>query len=711
MRHIPTRFERALNVLRSVLVLYCSKCGNEVNPNHKFCSKCGTPVTVAVVPQTVKTAAQSADSEAYISCEPEETASLNEELQSDSGVYVSRAYTYSVRSCDENKDLQEDGDICETEPLYQSDIGETELLYQNNIGESDINGDITETEVLNQPEKSESYVTDSTDESEPPLQNAPYSNAYTIPQNNATSYGGTDYKNNANFQSNYVNNRPSDTRKKAPANKAIKSGAIIIIIFICVAVIGTAAYILFGNSRKSNDEMTKALESRNAYAVNSLYNEAFDNEKLKSEYDNTIRIFLTEAVYRMKDLRYNASDIADLGEEIVYSDLKSEWGDLIYSENGACISLSINSDENNALWVKLKDIIISKTHYCQGVVFLNAGSVESAVTSFKSVIRDDCYYHDADDGLEKCVDLYLEETFKEAEDLASNGDFDGAVMTIEGRRASFETMGLTSADTSAKLDDEKTKCADIYIEKTLNKAENYAFSNDCDSALELYDSVLRSIKNAGIESEHIDDLLTTTKTTCAEHFANNADNCLSNGDVDGAIDNMEKALRFLPDEQSYKEKLESYPLYQPKFLYNEYECLSINESDEYYSNLEFGRYSVMSNDGQDMSNCITWSNYREGEGYNASFTVRYNLDCNYDILSGTFFLTQQSKNTDQSGYFEIYGDGTELYYSGNMTKGVLPEYFEISVSDVSCLEIVIYADCGPTFGISELTALKSLPEQ
>lgn len=698
MRHIPTRFERALNVLRSVSVLYCSKCGNEVNPNHKFCSKCGTPVTIAVVPQTVETVAQSADSEAYISCEPEETASLNEELQSDSGVYVSRAYTYSVRSCNENKDLQEDGDICETEPLYQS-----------GIGESDMNGDITETEVLNQPETSESYSADSTDESESSLQNAPYGNAYKIPQNSAPSYGGADYKNNANFQSNYVNNKPSDTRKKAPANKVLKCGAIIIIIFIAVAVIGGAAYILFGNSRKSNDEMTKALESRNAYAVNSLYNEAFDNEKLKSEYDNTIRIFLTEAVYRMKDLRYNASDIADLGEEVVYSDLKSEWGDLIYSENGACISLSINSDENDALWVKLKDIIVSKTHYCQGVVFLNKGSVESAVTSFKRVIQDDCYYHDADNGLEKCVDLYLEDTFKEAEGLASNGDFDDAVMTIEGRRASFETMGLASADTSAKLDDEKTKCADIYIEKTLNKAENYAFSNDCDSALELYDSVLRSIKSAGIESEHIDDLLTTTKTTCSEHFANNADNCLSNRDVDGAIDNMEKALRFLPDEPSYKEKLESYHLYQPKLLYNEYECLSIDESDDYYGSMEFSRYSVMSNDGQDMSNCITWSNYRDG--YNGPVTVSYNLDCNYDILSGTFFLTQQSKNTDQSGYFEIYGDGAELYYSGNMTKGALPEYFEISVSDVSRLEIVFYADCGPTFGISELTALKSLPEQ
>ena len=201
--------------------MYCSKCGNEVNPNHKFCSKCGTPVTVAVVPQTVETVAQSADSEAYISCEPEETASLNEELQSDSGVYVSRAYTYSVRSCNENKDLQEDGDICETEPLYQS-----------GIGESDMNGDITETEVLNQHGTSESYSAVSTDESESSLQNAPYGNAYTITQNSAPSYGGADYKNNADFQSNYVNNKPSGTRKKAPANKALKCGAIIIIIFI-----------------------------------------------------------------------------------------------------------------------------------------------------------------------------------------------------------------------------------------------------------------------------------------------------------------------------------------------------------------------------------------------------------------------------------------------------------------------------------------------
>lgn len=30
---------------------YCKKCGNEINPNHKFCAKCGTAITQATPPQ------------------------------------------------------------------------------------------------------------------------------------------------------------------------------------------------------------------------------------------------------------------------------------------------------------------------------------------------------------------------------------------------------------------------------------------------------------------------------------------------------------------------------------------------------------------------------------------------------------------------------------------------------------------------------------
>ncbi len=70
----------------------------------------------------------------------------------------------------------------------------------------------------------------------------------------------------------------------------------------------------------------------------------------------------------------------------------------------------------------------------------------------------------------------------------------------------------------------------------------------------------------------------------------------------------------------------------------------------------------------------------------------YLLDGKYDGLSGVFYLRQEERDTQAKASLSIFGDGRPLWSCYDMTGGIRPVEFNIDVSGVDELKLVISCD-------------------
>ena len=87
-----------------------------------------------------------------------------------------------------------------------------------------------------------------------------------------------------------------------------------------------------------------------------------------------------------------------------------------------------------------------------------------------------------------------------------------------------------------------------------------------------------------------------------------------------------------------------------------------------------------------------------GSGYSSKdktyqYWADYYINGKYTTFSGTVALSPRYKDSDETKYFEIYGDGTLLYTSPTVTNTFVPEQFSIDVSGIKVLRIY-YTDAG-----------------
>lgn len=368
------------------------------------------------------------------------------------------------------------------------------------------------------------------------------------------------------------------------------------------------------------------------------------------KYDKAINRFLISAT---DDI--NAQTFSD--EDAVYNYIDEKYGDLIDSDDGDSIDPSI-SEYNATEWENLQNMFCSKLDYYRGISSLEDEEPEVAIDYFQRVIDTDECYSQVQDELSKCVDLYVKQTLEEAENLIADGNITEALDKINQINDYLEEKGLTSYEVQNKLTETKNSYANSYVKK--------------------------------------------------------AEECFNAKDADGAIGNMDVAVELSPDNEEFKSKKAEYEAYVPFYLYIEDNCLSTERDEEFYGILEFDQYRV-SNNNKDMYNSIKW--YNNTEGANTSAAVNYNLDGKYDTVSGTLFLTKDSKDSESKGYFKAYGDGKLIYTSPKMTKDVLPKNISFSVKDVHKLKIKFYSKeaggfwSSAVFGVSGLTAQKDFPKK
>jgi len=427
------------------------------------------------------------------------------------------------------------------------------------------------------------------------------------------------------------------------------------------AVIVTIVIIFFiSTSSLGKKEMTNALTMRSANEVNELYSQAYGNTNKLNNYDKVINEFLLSAINEFNGIEYSKESITKNGSEIVYRDLEEKWGDLLYSVNGDTIEPSVSYD-NQPLWDNLNNLIESRIAYCNGIMYRESEKQPiNAINSFRQVIEDDNYYAQIDNEIDKCVELYIEQTLAEAQELIDQNDYSGALSKIS--------------------------------------------------------TISTFLENNGLSSETVQEKLNATQKEYAEQYEKKAENCFKQKDVKGAIGNIDIAIELCPNESEYKTKKDTYEMYLPFELYESENCLSVDEKGYFGGEMAFGE-DVESNNGKKMPNSLVW--HSESTDDSAYMIASYNLGGKYDTVSGILFLDKRTKSTSSKGYFEVFGDGKLLYKSPVVSKNVIPKEIRFNVTNIQNLEIRFYGACivmdlpfgvHPLFGISNFVAQKDFPK-
>ncbi len=143
--------------------------------------------------------------------------------------------------------------------------------------------------------------------------------------------------------------------------------------------------------------------------------------------------------------------------------------------------------------------------------------------------------------------------------------------------------------------------------------------------------------------------------------------------INGSLEANNESEQQENDESSSKNDTTSVSVNQKK-PFNE--LISIEERE---NGLRIYDGSDKDNVGNEHSDgLLFFGNFGTAE-------IEYNLDKNYNKLTGCLSLLEQNKNTTVSMVLTIVGDGEELYVSPTITHNVEPQQISVDISGVDRL--------------------------
>lgn len=444
------------------------------------------------------------------------------------------------------------------------------------------------------------------------------------------------------------------------------AGICLTAIIIIVLIISTAV-------SSSSTEMKKALESRDAYQVNAVYNDAYGKPSKIEKYDVLIGELLDEIYDNLETHDFYEEAKVD-GYTTPRNYMYSTYGNLIINEveDGTNIYNSV-SQRNISKWNDIHSLISCLEHYCAAICYyenynIYENAYQNAISELSEALQNDCYKEKTLEHMEKCTSKYFDNEYSEAEKLIQDKEFSQAINKL-----------------SSVLD---------YFEKNNVNTENFQ---------KKYDELLDSY---------------------AKEYYNKAEESFSKRDMNNAIENIEISIQLRSDNKKYVDKKAYYEEFLPFHMYYKDNTKSFDDADEYtytWRTIDFyPEEAIEAVDGNLYSGCI---NYRYYSGAKEG-TVKYVLDKKYDTISGVFFSPKAnvSMNRTGSAYFVVYGDGKEIYKSKTISANSTPIDFSFSVTGVKNLEINFVGENSSVWGadaysfgdyatIAELTAQKNFPEK
>lgn len=402
----------------------------------------------------------------------------------------------------------------------------------------------------------------------------------------------------------------------------------------------------------ATNALKSALDSKDADRVNTVYAQAYGKESKLKKYDKVIKDTIDTISKDLNAHDFDSQAVQD-SADAVYDYVETQWGTLLYDDNNISPSISAS---NAAAWSDLEALMRSKADYCQGIYAMETSkNYQDAISNFSQVLESDSAFENAKTKLGESVDAYIGDTLTQVEAYVADGDINGGL-------------------------------------EVLNTAKSY-------------------LDECGVNSDEISQKINETLVTYADSYAQKAEACFNEKDVNGAIGNMEVAMELQPDNADYKTKYDTYQQYLPFNLYDEDNVIAVEDIDASWAHFDT---HATANDNTEKLHVISvgHDSYETTNVYN----IQYNLAGKYGTVNGKMFIADTYKNTVQTSYFEAYGDGKLLYTSPKMEKGVLPQDVSFDVTGVQKLELKFYTRTDSTIWSSEvcvsnLVAQKAFPTE
>lgn len=521
-------------------------------------------------------------------------------------------------------------------------------------------------EVVQQPEAPQAPVEQATPVSQPEAFQPVYQEPVSQPEASQPAYQAPVQQTPAEPKGKVKKVKKVKTGKKLDKKKLIIGGAIAVAVIILIAVIAGLGgddggdnpdEPGLGATLEGTADFIDALNAGDMYLVSSLYDDASYNDSDKTvKYQEIVLKKIDEIINALAE--YDFDTAAATSDNAVEEFLVAEYGSLIVNDDGVSLYSCLPYDDEGK-WAALDQTILDAQDYCDGVNdFANREDdydIAEAIESMARIKETSPLYDKAQDKMVEYSKAYLDETMKTVDSYIASGDFASAVELISGLKSDFENMGLDTAT--------------------------------------------------------VDKVLNAIVTDYAETYVKKAEEAFKNKDARAAVGNMDAALQLCPDNAEYKAKRDEYTLYIPFELYKEENMLVIDKVKGYITFEE----KETANDNTEMPNCLKWA--YDGDNYDVAVKVTYNLAGKYDYISGKLFLPEYEKSTTDRSRIKVYGDGTLLYESAEITSGVLPQDVWCDVSGVQNLVIEYYAEGNKSWvgygahgALSNLTAQKNFPE-
>lgn len=450
-----------------------------------------------------------------------------------------------------------------------------------------------------------------------------------------------------------IDNEIYQQPSNATAKKILVGGVIFAVIISIIAL--SISLVTYNSPQK---KIQRAIDSKDAYEVVTLYNDAYGDDKTIEKYDETIYNLLDDVIDSLNEKIYMQSDVEENGYTIVNRDLRYDWGTLIVNDDGGTTIESIIDYYTQDKWDYLQTLIKSKQDYYSAIVYLNVyNEPDNAIQLFKTVIEDDSNYSSAQEYVVKCVEAYAETAIAEADELIKKDEV---------------------SDAASKL-----KSIQTYMEKN------------------------------EVQSEEINNKVAETVAKYAKTYYDKSESEFKKSNVESAISNIELSILLQPDNEDYVAKKEYYEKFLPFDM-----CDKDNLEVSSWRKLKADS-DVTSEDGKTFEKSVDFRYYDGANDETITYMLNGNYDV---VTGAFFSPKGSvSMGRTGSCYFTVYGDGKQIYKSKTITASSKTQDVTFSVTGVNKLEIVFTGTGSSVWGvdaysfgdyacIGNLKAQKNIPQ-
>lgn len=277
------------------------------------------------------------------------------------------------------------------------------------------------------------------------------------------------------------------------------------------------------------------------------------------------------------------------------------------------------------------------------------------------------------------VAKYKESVLKKADEYVSTGNYDAAKSI------------LTTASRIIGEDYEITdKLLTVNRSEILSTATEYKNNGEYSSAIVYINERLEIV---GTDS----DILLVLSECENEYRAaviSEATNAYQSSGYQAALSKINAGLSIMPNDSELLSEQSAYLACEPislfsiePYTYTGYPATGTNCAD------------TLGNIYSDFWEDQSWLyNHSSDDSEKSGSSVTYDIGRQYNILTGTIFVDENSKGEDGTASIRIFGDGVLLFENANITCETKPIEIEIDITNIADLKIELIS-CGQ-FGLT-----------